>query len=55
MGERYPDGIAESHVSIRRWHRRANPLSFIILGSVILIALSGALGGLPNPADRRRG
>lgn len=55
MGERYPDGISESHVSIRRWHRGANPLSFIILAAIILIALSGALGGLPNPARTAAG
>ena len=50
MGERYPDGIEEQHVGIHRWHRSASPLSFLVLAAVILIAVSGALGGFPNPS-----
>jgi hypothetical protein len=50
MGERYPDGITESHLRAGHWHRRASPLSFIILAVLVLIAASGALGGLPNPS-----
>lgn len=50
MGDRYPDGITETHLRTRQWHRRASPLSFIVLAALILIAVSGALGGLPNPS-----
>jgi len=50
MGDRYPDGITETHLAAHRWHRSASPLSLIILGAVILAAFSGTLGGFPNPS-----
>lgn len=54
MGERYPDGISETHLT-RRWPRSASPLSFLVLAAIILIAVSGALGGFPNPSQTTAG
>jgi hypothetical protein len=54
MGDRYPDGITETHLT-RRWPRSASPLSFLVLAAIILIAVSGALGGFPNPSQSTAG
>jgi hypothetical protein len=39
----YPDGIAEEHAA-PRWQRHASPLSLVVFGSIIVLALSGVLG-----------
>lgn len=40
-----PDGIAEEHVRpIRGWRRHASPLSLVVFGVVVALALSGLLG-----------
>lgn len=54
MGDRYPDGITETHLTCR-WPRSASPLSFLVLAAIILIAVSGALGGFPNPSRSTAG
>ena len=38
-----PDGIVEEHAA-PRWQRHASPLSLVVFGSVIVLALSGMLG-----------
>ncbi|MHA6721874.1 hypothetical protein [Sphingomonas sp. RS2018] len=46
----YPDGIAPDHADPRGWwNRHANLLSLAILGLLMALALSGLLGGAPNP------
>lgn len=55
MGDRYPDGITQTHLRTSQWHRSASPLSFIVLATLILIAVSGTLGGLPNPSRSAAG
>lgn len=39
----YPDGIGEEH-STPRWQRHASPLSLVVFGAVIVLALTGVLG-----------
>ncbi|MBB4633464.1 hypothetical protein [Sphingosinicella soli] len=55
MGDGYPDGITETHLRSHRWHRSASPLSFIVLAAIILIGVSGRLGGMPNPSRSATG
>lgn len=50
MTDRFPDGIKDDHVRARWWHSHANPFAVLLLGSIVLLAFSGALGGQPNPA-----
>ncbi|BBE33493.1 hypothetical protein [Sphingosinicella microcystinivorans] len=50
MGDRYPDGITQTHVT-HRGLRCANPLSLLVLSALMLVAFSGALGGFPNPSQ----
>ncbi len=53
MAEAYPDGLEERHAARRpALHRHAGPLSFLILGGLLLIALSGLLGGGRSPVVR---
>lgn len=41
----YPDGIAPEHVEeIAGWRRHASPLSLVVFGVVLLLALTGFLG-----------
>jgi hypothetical protein len=41
----YPDGIATEHVEeIAGWRRHASPLSLLVFGAVVLLALTGFLG-----------
>ena len=41
----FPDGIADEHVRpIEGWRRRASPLSLVVFGVVVALALSGLLG-----------
>jgi hypothetical protein len=41
----YPDGIAAEHVEeVAAWRRHASPLSLVIFGAVVALALSGFLG-----------
>jgi hypothetical protein len=41
----YPDGIASEHVEeIAGWRRHASPLSLVVFGTVVVLALSGFLG-----------
>lgn len=44
-----PDGITETMISGRRWHRHASPISFLILAAIVAIGLSGLAGGQPSP------
>jgi hypothetical protein len=40
-----PDGIREEHVAPRTgWRRHASPLSLVVFGTVIMLALTGMLG-----------
>jgi len=40
-----PDGIASEHVDeIAGWRRHASPLSLVVFGAVVFLALSGFLG-----------
>ena len=49
----YPDGLAERHAGHGRLlDRHANPLSFVVLGGILLIALLGLLGGGRSPVVR---
>ena len=42
----FPDGVQDRHVAVpSRLHRHANPLSLLVLGGLILVALLGVLGG----------
>jgi hypothetical protein len=45
----FPQGLSEYHSDIKAWHRHANPLALLVLGALMLLALSGALGGQPHP------
>lgn len=49
IDSRPPDGIAEMHAKPHRWSRHASPLAFIVFGALVLLALSGLLGGHRNP------
>jgi hypothetical protein len=41
----FPDGIADDHVRpIEGWRRRASPLSLVVFGVIVALALSGWLG-----------
>lgn len=41
----YPDGIAPQHLEeMAGWRRHASPLSLLVLGAVVLLALTGVLG-----------
>lgn len=51
-GADLPDGIDERHVEpLGGLHAHASPLAFVILGSLLLVAMSGALGGAPARVD----
>jgi hypothetical protein len=42
----FPDGVEDRHVAVpSRLHRHANPLSLLLLGGMIVLALFGILGG----------
>ena len=45
----FPQGISEAHSKAKGWHRRANPASFIALGSLMMLAVLGLFGGQPHP------
>lgn len=56
MADGFPQGLEERHVSHRPLlHRHANPLSFLLLGALMLLALSGWLGGGKSPWVRADG
>lgn len=41
----FPDGIADEHIRpIEGWRRHASPLSLVVFGAVVALALSGWLG-----------
>ena len=41
----YPDGIGDEHVRpLAGWRRHASPLSLVVFGAVVLLALTGMLG-----------
>ena len=41
----FPDGIADEHIRpIQGWRRHASPLSLVVFGVVVALALSGWLG-----------
>ena len=41
----FPDGISDEHLRpIQGWRRRASPLSLVVFGVVVALALSGWLG-----------
>lgn len=44
-----PDGIRAEHSDVRSWERHANPLSILILGIFLAMALLGFAGGQPSP------
>jgi hypothetical protein len=41
----FPDGLANGHAAERQRHRFANPASILVLGALLLAALTGLLGG----------
>ena len=50
VAERFPDGLEERHAGHRpALHRHANPLSVLLLGGLLLLALLGLLGGGKSP------
>lgn len=47
-----PDGIADEHFEAGgRLHRHSNPLSLLVLGTLLGAAVLGQLGGTPNPHE----
>lgn len=44
-----PDGIAEPQARQRIWDRHASPISILLLGGVLALALAGFAGGQPSP------
>jgi hypothetical protein len=41
----FPDGVSDDHVRpIEGWRRRASPLSLVVFGVIVALALSGWLG-----------
>lgn len=52
----FPDGIDETHIGpFGRLHRHASPLAFILLGGLLVTAMTGTLGGAPAPVTLVRG
>lgn len=50
MAEGFPQGLSRRHVDHRPLlHRHANPVSFLLLGAIVCIALAGWLGGGRSP------
>ncbi len=45
----YPQGIDQSHLQAKGWHRHANPASVIGIGLLLAAALAGVFGGQPHP------
>ena len=53
MVDAFPDGLEERHAAKAPGLRRhAHPLSFVVLGVILLVALSGLLGGDRSPVVR---
>ncbi|MBW8296382.1 hypothetical protein [Sphingopyxis sp.] len=44
-----PDGIEEPLAQSRFWDRHASPISFIVLGGLLVAAVAGVFGGQPSP------
>lgn len=44
-----PQGIDEAHLKAKGWHRHASPLSILLLGVLMVLALFGVFGGQPHP------
>ncbi len=45
----YPQGIDQAHLKAKGWHSHASPLSILLIGSLMALALFGTFGGQPHP------
>ncbi|MBL0925844.1 MAG: hypothetical protein IBJ12_15435 [Sphingomonadaceae bacterium] len=45
----FPEGVRESHLRGKSWHRFANPAAVTGIGLFLAAALAGAFGGQPHP------
>ena len=45
----FPEGINEFHTRNKGWHRHASPLSILLLGTLMALALCGLFGGQSHP------
>ncbi|MEH3048028.1 hypothetical protein [Sphingomonas adhaesiva] len=53
MATGYPDGVQAGHAAPRRgFHRHATPVAILLLGLLLLLAMTGALGGSRSPVMR---
>lgn len=49
-GPGFPEGLRDEHLAeARGFARHANPLSIAILGALVVLAMTGSLGGAPHP------
>ena len=47
-----PEGISESNIRNRYWHRHASPGSIILILLLLITAMFGAFGGQPHPTRK---
>ncbi|PCG16137.1 MULTISPECIES: hypothetical protein [Sphingomonas] len=52
MARGYPDGLQADHTVRRRRAAYATPVAMLLLGGVLMLALTGMLGGARSPAMR---
>lgn len=50
-----PDGISDRHAKPRPWARHASPFAFLVLSAMVVLAVSGTLGGGKNTTTIVRG